>query len=115
MLWKMHALVYILEILDISRDMIYFPALQINIVQSVPTNCEPVPWCSMMFSDAEALLFQSAEQALIDVKSIHVATNEMEEILQLLTERDIEHTNNPPPPSFLRLPILSIPQTHTPV
>lgn len=51
-----------------------------------------------MFSDAEALLFQSAERALIDVKSIHVATNEMEEILQLLTERDIEHTNNPEPP-----------------
>lgn len=53
----------------------------------------------MMFSDAEALLFQSAERALIDVKSIHVTTNEMEEILQLLTERDIEHTNNPPPPA----------------
>lgn len=68
----------------------------------------------MMFSDAEALLFQSAERALIDVKSIHVATNEMEEILQLLTERDIEHTNNPPT-SFLRLPIFSIPQTCTPV
>lgn len=50
--------------------------------------------CSMMFTDAAALLFQSAERALIDVKSIHVATNEMEEILQLLTERDIEHTNN---------------------
>lgn len=51
----------------------------------------------MMFSDAEALLFQSAKRALIDVKSIHVATNEMEEILQLLTERDIERTNNTPP------------------
>lgn len=59
----------------------------------------------MMFSDAEALLFQSAERALIDVKSIHVATNEMEEILQLLTERDIEHTNNPPlPPTPIPLP-----------
>ena len=49
-----------------------------------------------MFSDAAALLFQSAKQAVIDVKSIHVATNEMEEILQLLTERDIEHTNSLP-------------------
>ncbi len=63
----------------------------------------------MMFSDAEALLFQSAERALIDVKSIHVAANEMEEILQLLTERDIEHTNNPPhlfltPTHFLHSP-----------
>lgn len=60
--------------------------------------------CSVMFTDAAALLFQSAERALIDVKSIHVATNEMEEILQLLTERDIEHTNN--------LPLLPVP-THT--
>lgn len=50
----------------------------------------------MRFTDAAALLFQSAEQAPIDVKSIHVATNEMEEILQLLTERDIEHTNKLP-------------------
>lgn len=72
-----------------------------------------------MFSDAEALLFQSAEQALIDVKSIHVATNEMEEILQLLTERDIEHTNNPEPPSHLLFPtptyiLLSFsPDTHS--
>lgn len=70
----------------------------------------------MMFSDAEALLFQSAKRALIDVKSIHVATNEMEEILQLLTERDIERTNNTPPPfPFLRPPISSVPQTHTSV
>lgn len=68
----------------------------------------------MTFCDAEALLFQSAERALSDVKSIHVATNEMEEILQLLTERDIEHTNNPPSP-ILRLPIFSVPSAHTPV
>lgn len=75
-----------------------------------------------MMLSTEALLFHSAERALIDVESILVATNEMEEILQLLTERDIEHTNNPHPhtapphPSqFQRLPIVSIPQTHTPV
>lgn len=46
------------------------------------------PWRS------PTLLFQSAAWPLIDVGSIHVAPNEMEEILQLLTERDIEHTNN---------------------
>lgn len=69
----------------------------------------------VLFSGAEALLFQSARRALIDVKSIHVATNEMEEILQLLTERDIEHTNNPPSPTTpvpTPTPISSIPQTH---
>lgn len=86
--------VHLLYILDISWAVVYFPAFQINIV---PTNGELVPWRSVMFSDAEALLFQSAIRPLIAVKSIHVATNEMEEILQLLTERDIEHTNNPPP------------------
>lgn len=69
----------------------------------------------MMFSDAEGLLFQSAKRALIDVRSIHVATNEMEEILQLLTEHDIERTNNTPPTPFLRPPVFSIPQTHTSV
>lgn len=47
------------------------------------------------FSDAAALLFQSTKRVLIDVKSIHVAANEMEEILQLLTEHDIKHTNHP--------------------
>lgn len=46
------------------------------------------PWRS------PTLPFQSAARPLIDVRSIHVAPNEMEEILQLLTERDIEHTNN---------------------
>lgn len=63
-----------------------------------------------MFSDAEALLFPSAGRPLIAVKSIHVSTNEMEEILQLLTARDIEHTNNAAPPSYA---IFSIPQTQT--
>lgn len=87
---------YLLKILDISRAVIYFTAFRVNIVQPVPTNCKLVTWCSMMFSDAEALLFQSAERELIDVESIHVATNEMEEILQLLTGRDIQQTNNPP-------------------
>lgn len=67
----------------------------------------------MMFSDAEALLFHSAERALIDVESILVATNEMEEILQLLTERDIEHTNNPTPPHPAPTP--TVPQTLTPL
>lgn len=65
----------------------------------------------MTFSDAEALLFQSAKRALIDVKSIHVATNEMEEILQLLTEHDIERTNNPPLHSYAH-PYSSLPR-HT--
>ena len=72
----------------------------------------------MMFSNAETLLFQSAERALIDVKSIHVATNEMEEILHLLTERDIEHTNNPPhPPLLIFTPthILRFPDIYTQV
>lgn len=71
-----------------------------------------IPWCSMMFSDAEALLFQSAKRALIDVRSIHVATNEMEEILQLLTERDIERTNNTPPPHSYAHPYSLFPR-HT--
>lgn len=66
----------------------------------------------MMFSDAEALLFQSAKRALIDVRSIHVATNEMEEILQLLTERDIERTNNTPPPHSYAHPYSLFPR-HT--
>lgn len=90
-----------------------FTAVQVYNVQSAAAHI--VPRCSMTFSDAETLLFQSAERALIDVKSIHVATNEMEEILHLLTERDIEHTNNPPTLlcSFLRPPIFSISQTYT--
>lgn len=50
----------------------------------------------LMFSPAAALLFQSTERLLIDVGSVRVATNGMEEILKLLTERDIEHTNNLP-------------------
>lgn len=59
-------------------------------------------WCSWcvqlaeLISLAAALLFQSTEQLLIDVESVRVATNGMEEILKLLTERDIEHTNNLP-------------------
>lgn len=90
-----------------------FTAVQVYNVQSAASHI--VPRCPMTFSDAETLLFQSAERALIDVKSIHVATNEMEEVLHLLTERDIEHTNNPPTLlcSFLRPPIFSISQTYT--
>lgn len=102
--WLSNRVIYLLQILDISLAVIYFNAPQVYIVQSVSTNSKLVPWCSMMFSGAVALLFQSAERVLIDVKSIHVATNEMEEILQLLTERDIEHTNNPtthPHPTLL--------------
>lgn len=80
--------------------------------QRLRTSFHDAQWRSPI---AETLLFQSAERALIDVKSIHVATNEMEEILHLLTERDIEHTNNPPTLlcSFLRPPIFSISQTYT--
>ena len=40
--------------------------------------------------EAKTLLIQSRSSQLIDVKSICVGPNEMEEILQLLTERDIE-------------------------
>lgn len=90
---------HILQILEIYRAVIIFYFLFFFY-------CSPDLHCtvgvyklqarSMMFADAAALLFQSAERALIDVKSIRVATNEMEEILQLLTERDIEHTNNLP-------------------
>lgn len=54
-----------------------------------------VQTAGLIFSHAAAL-FQSTERLLIDVKSIRVPTNEMEEILKLLTECDIEHTNNLP-------------------
>lgn len=65
----------------------------------------------MIFHDTEAFLFQSTERALIDAKSIHVAVNEMEEILQLLTERDIEHTNTP---SSISMPAHTLhPSTHS--
>lgn len=60
-------------------------------------------WCSFML---QLLLFQSTERLLIDVESVRVATIGMEEILKLLTERDIEHTNN--------LPVLSSSYLHSP-
>lgn len=56
----------------------------------------------------QLLLFQSTERVLIDVESVRVATIGMEKILKLLTERDIEHTNNLPLlfSSYLHLPFL---------
>lgn len=60
-------------------------------------------WSSLML---QLLLFQSTERLLIDVESVCVATIGMEEILKLLTERDIEHTNN--------LPLLSSSYLHSP-
>lgn len=66
---------------------------------------KPQAWCSLML---QLLLFQSTERVLIDVESVRVATIGMEEILKLLTERDIEHTNNLPLlfSSYLHLPFL---------
>lgn len=65
---------------------------------------KPQAWCSLML---QLLLFQSTERVLIDVESVRVATIGMEEILKLLTERDIEHTNNLPLlfSSYLHLPV----------